>query len=612
MWRCSLLHVTEANTPAADEDQKLLLYIDYVCTEKDVALPWDSIAATMEPRDAAKGERPMTGEAIKQHLAKLRDHRAGEGHAVPPKLERGARRSLVGKNTPSTPAPSPRKASGFGGPPTFPKMVSFGRGKAQGPEKETPMKKGSSLVAPVSKSKQKKAEKAKREALLSSGSGDLSLGGKLVEAITGKRGRRQAAAAAAFATEDEDRYDTPSSGVPRGRQSHRPERKHYTGTDSDLAELGIKNEPESEDDLPLSKRRNTGQTLEGKKKTATGLMGDAARMWQNRNGKPTIDGSAAQSPQVHQSIEQVVRLPSTSNRNNQERDAGLSQATLSGGNNYQKDFPLPQTTVGGNPNETSFAFNPVNYQGHPMHSRLDQERSSDAYNALYLPIESAYPSPMDYSIAEYQALRRTDGAPGHIFVPRHSNNYTGQLSNDHPLTSSPAFDSSTTFPGSDVPQSASRNNSTNTSFSSTQGLQDPYAESNSYFAGLPIQGPQTMGSWSSQPAHTAAETGFDAGHQYPGYTDSQAASGCVNPTFITPTSGLGLGISQSHSGGNNFELSAETKDDHAYLDQPGAPTFGMPMGNSDLVDPHDSFLGMAELYGGSDFLNPLPGINFDA
>lgn len=43
-------------TLAADEDQKLLLYIDFVCTEKGVALPWDSIAATMEPRDAAKGE----------------------------------------------------------------------------------------------------------------------------------------------------------------------------------------------------------------------------------------------------------------------------------------------------------------------------------------------------------------------------------------------------------------------------------------------------------------------------------------------------------------------------------------------------------------------------
>lgn len=597
--------------PAADEDQKLLLYIDYVCTEKGVALPWDSIAATMEPRDIAKGEKPMTGEAIKQHLAKLRDHRAGEGHAVPPKLERGARRSLVGKNTPSTPAPTPRKASGFGGPPTFPKMASFGRGKAQGPEKETPMKKGSSLVAPVSKSKQKKAEKAKREAFLSSGPGDLSRGGKVVgglNAITGKRGRRQATASAAFATEDEDRDGTASSSVARGIHSRRPERKHSP----DLAALGIKNEPESEDDLPLSKRRNTGQTLAGKMKPAFGLMGDAVQMWQNRNGKSTIGESAAQSPEVQDSIEQAVRVPSNGSCNNQERDAGFSQAIFSGGSNYQEDFRLPQTTFGGNPNETSFAFNPVSYQGHLMHGRLDQERSSDAYNATYAPIESAYPSPMDYSIAEFQAFVRSGGAPGHISVPRYSNNYTGQLSNDHPLTSSPAYDSSATFPGSDLSQSASRNNSTNTSFSSTQGLQDPFAESNSYFGGLPTQGPQTMGSWGSQPAHTAAETGFDAGHQYPGYTDSQVASGCVNPTFITPTSGLGLGISQSHSGGNNFELSTETKDDHAYLDQPGAPTLGMPMGSSDLVDPHDSFLGMAEFYGGSDFLNPLPGIDFDA
>jgi hypothetical protein len=427
-------------TPAADEDQKLLLYIDFVCAEQGVVLPWDSIAATMEPRDTAKGEKPMTGEAIKQHLAKLRDHRDAQGHGVPPKLDRGARRSIVGKNTPSTPAPTPRKPSGLVGPPTFPKPASFGRGKAQGAEKETPVKKGSSLVAPVSKSKQAKVEKALKQALLSSGSGDAtattSRGGKTVgglKATTGKRGRRSAAAAAAAATEDEDRDDTASSGVVRGKQSHHPERKNYG-----LGELGIKDEPESEDDMPLSKRRNTGQTPGGRKKTsAIGLMGDTVQMWQNRNGKSTVGESAAQSPDIQQSIEQVNGVPSNGNGNgtNQEGHAGVSQAALgelqndggflSGGSSYAKDFHLPQALVSGNSNEMSFDFNPVNYQTQGVNGHLNQQLSGDTSDTFYPDFDFNHPGPMGLNSVDYQAYGRRGGAPGEIFVSPHSNNYTG-------------------------------------------------------------------------------------------------------------------------------------------------------------------------------------------
>jgi hypothetical protein len=615
-------------TLAADEDQKLLLYIDFVCTEKGVALPWDAIAATMEPRDAAKGEKPMTGEAIKQHLAKLRDHRDAQGHAVPPKLDRGARRSIVGKNTPSTPAPTPRKSSGVGGPPVFPKLASFGRGKpgkAQGAEKETRVKKGSSLVAPVSKSKQLKAEKAMKAAFLSSGSLDTpataSRGGKAVGGLkgaTGGRGRRSAtaAAAAAVATEDEDRDDTASSGVVRGRQSRRPERKVYTGMAPDLEELGIKNEPESEDDLPLSKRRNTGQTLGGRKKAAIGLMDDTVQMWQNRNGKSTVGESAAQSPEVQQSIEQVVGVPGngSGDSNDQDGDAGFSQATLgevpnndflSGGSHYQEDFRVPQAPIVNNSTEMNyFAFNPVNYQAQGANGPLHQQRSVESANALYSDIGSGYPSPMDLSFMDYQAYGRRDGASGQISLSGPSNNYTGQLSNDHTLTSSPAYDSSATFPGSDP---ASRNTSTNTSFSNTQGLQDPFTGNycNGHFGGLPANS-MTLGNWCAQPIETATETG----HQYPGYTGSQGPSSCVNPTFIAPTSGVGLGISQPHMGGSNFELPTETKvgDAYPFLDQPVAPAFGMAMESSDIGEQNDPFPGMGDFIDGS-YLGPLPGLD---
>lgn len=608
-----------------------MLYIDYVCTEKGVVLPWDLIAATMEPRDAAKGEKPMTGEAIKQHLAKLRDHRDGEGHAVPPKLDRGARRSTVSKNTPSTPAPTPRKSSGSSGPPMFPKMFSFGRGKTQGAEKETPVKKGSSLVAPVSKSKQKKAEKAMREALLSSGSGGTAAtnsgGGKLsggLKTITGKRGRRPAAAAA---TEDEGRDDTASSGVVRGKQPRRP-----AGMASDLVELGIKDEPESEDDLPLSKRRNTGQTTGGRKKAATGLMGDTVQMWQNRNGTSAVSESAAQSPDIHRSIEQVVSVPShgNGNGNSQNGHAGLSQATLgglpndggflSGGSHYQEDFHLPQTTFGGNSNEMGFAFDPVNYQAHGAHGHLDQQLSGDALGTHYPQIESGYPSPMGYGIVENQAFGRLGGAPGQICVPRHSNNYTGQLSNDLPLTSSPAYDnlSSATFPGSDPSQSASRNSSTNTSFSNTHCLQDPFTANgcNGYFVGPPAQDPPTLGNWGSQSNQTAAMASFNAEHQYPSYDDSQISSGYGNPTLTAPASDPDLGISQPQSAGNSFGHSTETKAGHAfppnpYLDQPVAPTFGTAMGSSDLGDPNAPSFGMTDEFFGGSLLPPLHGNDFD-
>ena len=588
---------------AADEDQKLLLYVDYVCTEKGVVLPWDSIAAIMEPRDASKGEKPMTGEAIKQHLAKLRDHREGQGLKVPPKLDRGARRSIVGKHTPQTPAPTPRKSAGLGVAPVFPKLVNFGRGKAKEAENKTPVKKVSSLLAPVSKSKQIKAERAMKAALLSSGSGaTTSRGGKAVggdKVTTGKRGRPSAAAAAASATAGEDRDDTASSGVARGKQSRHPKRKNYAGMAPDLAAIGIKDEPESDDDLPLSKRHNVGQKLGGRKNAASGLMGDTVQMWQNRNGSSAVGESAAQSPEVEQSIEQAVSVPGNGNGNDHQGNTGVSQAILgelsnhdgllSSGRNYQEDFQ--QATVGSVPNRPSFAFDPANYQPHGMHGLVGQQISGESFGALCPQIETGHPSSMDVSIVEYQAYGRRGGAPGQIFVPAHSNNFMGQLGNDFPLTSSPAYDSSATLPGSEFPNLASGNTSTNTSFSNTQVLQDPFSTNNGYFAGLPTMNTPTMGSWGAQPSQTVAETSFDAGYQFPGYPDSQVSSSCVNPNFITPTSGLGLGISQSHSGGNNFDLSMETKGGRAYphLDQPVTSAFGMAMGSSDLVDPRDPF-----------------------
>jgi hypothetical protein len=630
------LLVINANNVAADEDQKLLLYIDYVCAEQGVFLPWDAIAATMEPRDATKGEKPMTGEAIKQHLAKLRDHRDGKGLDVPPKLDRNTRRSVAGKNMPQTPAPTPRKSSGYGGGLAFPKTTS-GRGKAQAASMETPIKKEkeSSLLAPVSKSKQKKAEKAKRLATLGNGSGDLpastSRGGKAdggTKVTTGKRGRRPAAAAAATATEDDCRGDTAKYGAVPGRQSRHPERKDYTGMAPDFAAIGIKAEPESEDDLPLSKRRTTGTKLGGRKKPAVSLMGDTVQMWQNRNAQSAIGERAADTPQVEQSIEEDVDVPShgKGNHNDQRGTFDFSQATVgespndadlyNNGSSHPKNAQLTQTTVSGVPNDRGLAFHPVNYQVPGFHGPLGQQFGGDRFG-----IGFSHPSPMDINFMEFQEFGRPPG----IYAPPYSHDYMGLLGNDLPLTSSPVYDSlsSATLPGSHFHQSfgsdysrvASMNTSTNSSLSNHPGLSDPFAmtDCSGNLVGLPT----IMNNWSAPSNQTSPQASFNGGHQHSGYTDNQVSPDYfdVDPTLAPPASGLGLGISHSnpHSVGSISEPSTETKRGHGlpanpYVNHPETPDLGVGMGMcaADLDDPHNQLFGMDESVDNDDFLAQLP------
>ena len=618
---------------AADEDQKLLLYVDCVCGEVGISLPWDTIAARMEPRDASKGEKPMTGEAIKQHLAKLRDHRDNKGLDVPPKLDRNARRSIAGKNMPQTPAPTPRKSSGFGGGMAVPKSVS-GRGRAQAIKNETPVKKESSLLAPVSKSKQKKAEKAMKAALKADNASvtpaATSRGGKDVggaKITTGKRGRRPAAAAVAMALEDEYHDGTVNIGAVPGRQPRHAQPKSYEAMAPDLAEIGIKDEPESEDDLPLSKKRNTGQKGGGRKKPAVGLMGDTVQMWQNRNAISAVGESAAESP-VEQSIEQVTSVPG--HGNDQPGHPGPSQAGLGGlpndtgllsnGSNYHGNTQRSEATVGSMSNELGLPFGPVNFQGPGAYDRLDQQLHEGRFRAYLPQIESGHPSPMDVSFNESQVF----GRPAHIQVPSSSYSHMGQFGDNNPFVSSPAYDqsmSSATIPGSDFNPSfgsdfshmASRTTSGDSNFSNTQGLHDPFngTSGNGGFAGLPLD--TKMGSNWSAPSHQMAAS---VGHQYPDYPDSQISPDLGDPVFTTPASGHGLGISQPQSVGSTFGVSIENKVDHAfssttYNNQPSSPAFGMSMENTGLTDPHDSFLNMDEFADGENLFVLHPSNSFN-
>lgn len=66
--------------------EKLLLHIHYECVRHKVNIPWDAISHRLRPGSS--------GQAILQHVNKLRKELLAEGHMVPPPAH---------KNSPSTP-----------------------------------------------------------------------------------------------------------------------------------------------------------------------------------------------------------------------------------------------------------------------------------------------------------------------------------------------------------------------------------------------------------------------------------------------------------------------------------------------------------------------------
>jgi hypothetical protein len=223
-----------------DEDQLLLLFCDYVTTQMGQPMPWNEIAAMFEPRDPASGRMAMTGEAIKQHLAKLRLHREKQGFRVPPKLDRNARRNAAAVQ-------ATRLASAFSTPTK--KKRAAGESAA----------KPSTLLASVSKTKQKKAEKAKKAA-----------GGGVTKPTSAKRGRKTTISSLGgnnYVDDCDIVFDVPLFSV---------------GGD-------VKDEEQSDDDdLPLSKKSKA-------KKVGSGIMADTLAIFEGRNA---VASPVAASPVV--------------------------------------------------------------------------------------------------------------------------------------------------------------------------------------------------------------------------------------------------------------------------------------------------------------------------
>lgn len=224
----------------------------------------------MEPRDPSKGKLPMTGEAIKQHLAKIRDHRIAEGRRVPPKLSRGARRSAAALQAIAHPlADEAKRIYGSGG------AQSRAKG-SQAKAENTAQPRKSTLLAETTasrrKAQQQKAKVEQKKVATEQKAAGTGVGTK--RGAT-KRTRKQQSAA-------ESTGEVEGGNSPTGTWQLRPtEPKNYAETPTDgLEQTGIKDEDHS-DDEPLVKKakRAHGSTVKPK----SGLLNDTVHRWNNRD-----------------------------------------------------------------------------------------------------------------------------------------------------------------------------------------------------------------------------------------------------------------------------------------------------------------------------------------
>ncbi|KAK3717220.1 hypothetical protein LTR37_005929 [Vermiconidia calcicola] len=226
-----------------DLDQLVLLTVDYVCVREGIPIPWDMVM-----REIAPGS---TGEAIKQHIAKVRKIREDNNLVVPPKLEKTARRKVA-------------KVGGNSGMITPPSAGRVKKVKAEQEDKEenvvTP-KKGATLLfhAPEKKTKtpKKAAETPKTPGVGRGGGGRKRADSESLGApentifttpikSTGKRGRK---AKAEIKEEDDD--------IEEGYYS--PPKKQKTGISLRPKEQVNYNEQPDEDDDVFGTKEGNGQ-----------------------------------------------------------------------------------------------------------------------------------------------------------------------------------------------------------------------------------------------------------------------------------------------------------------------------------------------------------------
>lgn len=482
-------------------------------------MPWDEIAAAMEPRNAAKGEVPMTGEAIKQHLAKIRAHRVKAFRRVPPKLNRTARRqATVGKignivKPPITPAPTP-KTAGFANDTAVAKAA---RAKASA---KTPVK--STLLAEVPKSKQKRElQRVRAEAAAAQQLKESASTGK------SKRARKPAN----FQTSDLGTTETGGS-LPDAMRLRPSEPKNYAEpSGGEFADIGIKEEQVSDDDdVPLSKKAKLHKESTAKSKRSR-LLDDTHELWDQRGHHSSLVDDNVQQRQG-QTTKQQRRSSSLSD------SQGDGQHIL--GENAQPAYRL-QTPV-----ETS-----------PVH-QFFQPPPPMSYNQMGGLMRNNAPPP----ISDFGGYRR-----------RPSDSSTQLASSPSNETGSQYFSgqSSAYGQGYNNPMAGSGMSSMSSSFSSANGLEDPFMVAqgqgkNNTVGWLGPSSNHTMGGLPTDPY--VDHSMLHSAHNQPGFAfgNSTLAMPYQNQGAVTSNSALPARQSQSPTGSDgNFALSSNAVGQNAAL-----------------------------------------------
>ncbi|GAB7362191.1 hypothetical protein MBLNU230_g2217t1 [Neophaeotheca triangularis] len=347
-------------------DQHVLLVIDYVCAREGVAVPWDLIAAEIQPW--------MTGEAIKQHLVKLRSAREHAKLAVPPKIERSVRRKAALKGS-AVSTPTRGDGDDDDDDDQSGRSLLFVPSSKKKTRTKTPKTGGSTKTPKTPKSNQKVQDNEDDE-----------------EVVTPSKSKKSASKSNNV---NDDDYETPSKKVKtnslraRAIVNYKEQLEDEDGDDDEDTEdnLLAKPEPFDDDDVfepdfdedegevsqptqafrkpTVPEAETSGAVKQEQSKLALRPTSDHIMLTLNRASSSTIQGmnTAASSPfQTRMSGE--TAMPSQKNFSRPFSGTGDSHYNTTSSSSATNNGAVPAFTAGGhNTSGNAFRVPPANYIG---------------------------------------------------------------------------------------------------------------------------------------------------------------------------------------------------------------------------------------------------------
>ncbi|KAK4540007.1 hypothetical protein LTR36_009905 [Oleoguttula mirabilis] len=374
-----------------DLDQLVLLCVDYCCTKQGILIPWDDVAGMVAPH--------LTGEAVKQHLAKITKYRQEEGHIVPPKLDRGQRRK------PSAAAATP--------------MPNRGRGKKAGananndnePQPQAaPVKPGRSLLFIKAGPKSKRTprtpavDRARKKALpekavKSEDESDEEFDMKNIKPVArgAKRGRKPKSADDFDDDDDGTMYQTPSK-KPKAADNYLRERPSVNYAEQMAQDEDDEDSITLKSDVKKEKRSSQGSSDDYNTPAAAppqyGYTTPAhATPYQGYPPAttPGFDFSNQATPFDSSPIDGAFGLPGLNAFNNH---APPPMMQMPGGNSFDGAFhPLMPFQGNGN-----LDFNGGTGYGHPGFPAINQANALMAINGFARGQGGDFPTQFDSSV----------------------------------------------------------------------------------------------------------------------------------------------------------------------------------------------------------------------